>query len=123
MYDATRIKYPLRRVGERGSGRWERISWDEALTQIADKITDVCLEDGPESVVYDFGTTNIDFGPGTPAEFHLMRLLGTTTLDEWAGVGDLPMGAIQTWGLFNADGTSDDWFIAETILVWLGNPV
>ncbi len=123
MYDATRIKYPLRRVGERGSGRWERISWDEALTTIADKIIDVCQEDGPESVVYDFGTTNIDFGPGTPAEFHLTRLIGTTTLDEWAGVGDLPMGAIQTWGLFNADGTSDDWFNAETILVWLGNPV
>jgi DMSO reductase family type II enzyme molybdopterin subunit len=123
MYDATRIKYPLRRVGSRGSGRWERISWDEALTTIADKIIDVCLEDGPESIVYDFGTTNIDFGPGTPAEFHLTRLLGTTTLDEWAGVGDLPMGAIQTWGLFNADGTSDDWFNAETVLVWLGNPV
>jgi DMSO reductase family type II enzyme molybdopterin subunit len=123
MYDATRIKYPLRRVGERGSGKWERISWDEALTTIADKIIDVCQQDGPESVVYDFGTTNIDFGPGTPAEFHLTRLIGTTTLDEWAGVGDLPMGAIQTWGLFNADGTSDDWFNAETILVWLGNPV
>jgi DMSO reductase family type II enzyme molybdopterin subunit len=123
MYDPTRVKYPLRRVGERGSGKWERVSWDEALTEIADKLIDVCLEDGPESVVYDFGTTNIDFGPGTPAEFHLTRLLGTTTLDEWAGVGDLPMGAIQTWGLFNADGTSDDWFNAETILVWLGNPV
>jgi DMSO reductase family type II enzyme molybdopterin subunit len=123
MYDATRIKYPLRRVGERGAGQWERISWDEALTEISDKIIDVCMEDGPESVVYDFGTTNIDFGPGTPAEFHLTRLIGTTTLDEWAGVGDLPMGAIQTWGLFNADGTSDDWFNAQTILVWLGNPV
>ncbi len=123
MYEPTRIKYPLRRVGERGSGQWERVSWDEALTEIADKIIDVCVEDGPESVVYDFGTTNIDFGPGTPAEFHLTRLIGATTLDEWAGVGDLPMGAIQTWGLFNADGTSDDWFNAETILVWLGNPV
>ncbi|MEE8385736.1 MAG: molybdopterin-dependent oxidoreductase, partial [Dehalococcoidia bacterium] len=123
MYDPSRIKYPLRRVGERGSGKWERISWDEALTEISDKLIDVCMEDGPESIVYDFGTTNIDFGPGTPAEGHLTRLLGTTTLDEWAGVGDLPMGAIQTWGLFNADGTSDDWFNAETILVWLGNPI
>ncbi len=123
MYEPTRIKYPLRRVGERGSGKWERITWDEALTEIADKIIDVSIEEGPESIIYDFGTTNIDFGPGTPAEFHLTRLLGVTTLDEWAGVGDLPMGAIQTWGLFNADGTSDDWFNAKTILVWLGNPV
>ena len=68
MYDASRVKYPMRRVGERGSGLWERISWDEALGQIADKIIDVCLEDGPESIVYDNGTTNLDFGPGTPAE-------------------------------------------------------
>jgi len=123
MYDPTRIKYPLRRVGARGAGVWERISWDEALTAIADKIIDVCLEDGPEYIVADNGTTNLDFGPGTPAEAHLTQLIGTTRLDEWAGVGDLPMGAIQTWGLFNADGTSDDWFNAETILVWLGNPV
>ncbi len=123
MYDASRIKYPLRRVGERGAGKWERISWDEALTEISDKIIDICLEDGPECIVSDNGTTNVDFGPGTPAEGHLTQLLGNTRLDEWAGVGDLPMGAIQTWGLFNADGTSDDWFNADTILVWLGNPV
>ena len=36
MYDATRIKYPMRRVGPRGSGKWERISWEDALTTIAD---------------------------------------------------------------------------------------
>src|SRR5574338_1301830 len=66
MYDATRIKYPMRRVGPRGSGKWERISWEDALNTIADKILDVCSTDGPEAIVYDMGTTNIDFGPGTP---------------------------------------------------------
>lgn len=35
IYDPERIKYPLRRVGERGSGEWERISWDEAAEEIA----------------------------------------------------------------------------------------
>lgn len=122
MYDPTRIKYPLRRVGERGSGKWERISWDEALTIIADKIIDVATTDGPEAIVYDMGTTNIDFGPGSPAQFRLTQLIGTTSLDEWASVGDLPMGAIQTWGLFNADGTSDDYCNSDYIMVWLGNP-
>ncbi len=122
MYDATRIKYPLRRVGERGSGKWERVSWDEALTTISDKILDVATTDGPEAIVYDMGTTNIDFGPGTPAQFRLMQLVGTTSLDEWASVGDLPMGAIQTWGLFNTDGTSDDYCNSDYIVIWLGNP-
>ncbi|HYM14533.1 MAG TPA: molybdopterin-dependent oxidoreductase [Dehalococcoidia bacterium] len=122
MYDATRIKYPMRRVGPRGSGTWERISWEEALTQIADKVLDVVGSDGPEAIVYDMGTTNIDFGPGTPAQFRLTQLIGTTSLDEWASVGDLPMGAIQTWGLFNADGTSDDYCNSDYIMIWLGNP-
>lgn len=123
MYDPSRIKYPLKRVGERGSGRWQRVSWKEALSEISDKIIDVCLEDGPESIVYDNGTTNLDFGPGTPAEFQMMGLLGASRVDEWAGVGDLPMGAIQTWGLFNADGTVDDWVNSDYLVVWLGNPV
>jgi DMSO reductase family type II enzyme molybdopterin subunit len=122
MYDATRIKYPLRRVGPRGSGKWERISWDEALTTISDKLLDVVNSDGPEAIVYDMGTTNIDFGPGTPAQFRLTSLIGTTSLDEWASVGDLPMGAIQTWGLFNTDGTSDDYCNSDYIMIWLGNP-
>ena len=122
MYDATRIKYPLRRVGARGEGKWERISWEEALTVISDKVLDVATTDGPEAIVYDMGTTNIDFGPGTPAQFRLMQLIGTTSLDEWASVGDLPMGAIQTWGLFNADGTSDDYCNSDYIIIWLGNP-
>src|SRR5574342_738181 len=40
MYDPTRIKYPMKRVGERGQGKWKRISWDEALTEVADAIID-----------------------------------------------------------------------------------
>ncbi len=36
MYDAERILHPMRRVGERGSGQWEQITWDEAIQTIAD---------------------------------------------------------------------------------------
>jgi len=38
IYDPERILYPLKRVGDRGEGRWERISWDQALTEIAEKM-------------------------------------------------------------------------------------
>jgi DMSO reductase family type II enzyme molybdopterin subunit len=123
MYEPSRLKYPLRRVGARGAGRWQRLSWEDALAQVADTLLDVALRDGPDCVVYDHGTTNIDFGTGTGAEMRFFHLFGATTMDSWAGVGDLPMGAIQTWGHFNADGSSDDWFNADYVLIWIANPV
>ncbi|MBI2060958.1 MAG: molybdopterin-dependent oxidoreductase [Nitrospirae bacterium] len=121
-YAPSRIKYPLKRVGERGSGRWKRISWDEALTEIADKLIDTCAKHGSDTVVYDHGTTQIDMGPDTAGEIRLFALMGTTMLDSWAGVGDLPMGVVQTLGLYNMDGTSDDWFNSDYIIAWIGNP-
>ncbi len=120
-YHPARLKFPLERVGPRGSGKWRRISWDEALRKIADKVIDVCLEDGPAAIAYDFGT-NIDFGPNTSGELLFFSLLGVPTLDTLAGVGDMPLGAVQTWGMVNVDGTADDWFRSDFILVWSMNP-
>ena len=123
MYDPTRIKYPMKRVGERGEGKWQRVSWDQALTEIADSIIDVVEQDGPECVVFDNGTTNLDFGIGSPMESHLFATgIGSTTIDSYAGVGDLPTGLIQMWGLYMSEGTADDWFLSDYILIWIGNP-
>jgi len=122
MYSPQRLKYPLKRVGPRGLGKWKRISWDEALTEIADKILDVAVRDGIECVVYDSGTANAGYDAPTAGETHLFNLLGCTQLDGWAAVGDMPLGMILTWGLFNVDSTSDDYMNADLILLWLGNP-
>jgi anaerobic selenocysteine-containing dehydrogenase len=56
MYDPTRIKYPLKRIGERGEGRWRRVGWDLALTEIADTLIDVLNRDGPQAVIQGSGT-------------------------------------------------------------------
>ncbi len=122
MYEPSRVTHPLRRVGERGSGRWKRVSWDEALTETADHIIDASLQSGTGAVVYDHGTTNIDFGPDTAGEMRLFRILNATVIDSWAGVGDMPYGAVQTWGMYNVEGTADDWFKSDFIVVWVGNP-
>jgi DMSO reductase family type II enzyme molybdopterin subunit len=122
MYEGSRILHPLQRVGERGSGKWKRVSWDEALGQVADGIIDASVANGTGAVVYDHGTTNIDFGADTAAEMRLFGLLNSTNLDSWAGVGDMPAGAAQTWGMYNVEGTSDDWFKSDFIIVWVGNP-
>ncbi|MBW2385078.1 MAG: molybdopterin-dependent oxidoreductase [Deltaproteobacteria bacterium] len=118
----SRILHPLKRVGERGSGRWKRISWEQALDEISDEIIDAAISQGTESIIYDHGTTNAGFGPETAGEIRFAEGIGATILDSWSGVGDMPMGAVQTWGMYNCEGTAADWFRSDYIVVWIGNP-
>ncbi|RLB84102.1 MAG: molybdopterin oxidoreductase, partial [Deltaproteobacteria bacterium] len=55
-YHPDRLTHPVRRVGPKGSGKWERISWDEALDTIAEKILQYKDEYGAESIVMGYGT-------------------------------------------------------------------
>lgn len=48
VYSPERLKYPMKRVGERGSGEWERISWDQAIEEIGSKMLEVKEEIGPK---------------------------------------------------------------------------
>ena len=118
----SRVMYPMKRAGERGSGEWKRISWDVALEEIADKIIDAAIEQGSESIIHDHGTTNAGFGPETAGEIRYTEAVGATVMDSWSGVGDMPMGAVQTWGMYNCEGTAADWFRSDYIVVWIGNP-
>jgi DMSO reductase family type II enzyme molybdopterin subunit len=117
-----RVLHPLVRVGERGEGRWRRASWDEALGRLADAILDAHAEGGPETVVFDNGTSNVDDGPSSVGEMRLFSLLGATLLDGFGGTGDLAMGAVQTWGTTFVDGSADDWARARTLVFWHCNP-
>ena len=51
LYSPSRVRYPLRRAGKRGEGKWERISWDEAVNEIAEKIYAMSQKYGPETFV------------------------------------------------------------------------
>lgn len=62
-YAEDRILYPLKRTGERGEGKFERISWDQALNEIADKLKEIMEKYGPRSVI-----TN-QFWCGYPGDF------------------------------------------------------
>lgn len=55
LYHPERLLYPLRRVGKRGEGRWKRISWDEALTEIADRLKAVRESGHPEEFAFHQG--------------------------------------------------------------------
>ncbi len=58
--DPNRILYPLKRVGERGSGEWERTTWDEVLETFASKIRACLLEDRKTEVMYHVGRPGED---------------------------------------------------------------
>jgi len=55
-YHPDRLRYPVRRVGIKGSGKWERISWDQALDAIAERIVQYTQDSGAESIVMGYGT-------------------------------------------------------------------
>ena len=58
-----RINYPLKRVGERGSNTWERVSWDEAVDEIAQRLQGLAQTYGPETLASMIGGPHTSFWP------------------------------------------------------------
>lgn len=58
-----RVNHPLRRAGERGSNQWERVSWDEALDDIAARLSDLAKQYGPETLASAIGGPHASFWP------------------------------------------------------------
>lgn len=58
--DPDRILYPLRRVGPRGAGKWERISWDEALDAIAARVRAAIIEERRNEIMVHIGRPGED---------------------------------------------------------------
>ena len=56
VYHPDRLKYPMRRIGPRGAGSWDRISWDTALDEIATRLLAIRREHGPEAIALGTGT-------------------------------------------------------------------
>ncbi|WP_314176399.1 molybdopterin-containing oxidoreductase family protein [Streptomyces winkii] len=75
-----RLLHPLRRVGRKGEGRFERIGWDEALDEIAGRITDVAERYGGEAVWPYQGTGNLGYLQGLQgrAGSRLWNILGAS---------------------------------------------
>ncbi|MBI2088791.1 MAG: molybdopterin-dependent oxidoreductase [Deltaproteobacteria bacterium] len=122
MYDPTRIKYPLKRVGERGQGRWQRVSWDQALTEIADPLIDVLTTDGPEVVIQGGGTRVHSQGSEGMAPNAFFEALGSPHPSVNAEIGDDHQGVAITLGKIIFADSADNWFHADLILTWGANP-
>jgi len=122
MYGPQRVLYPMKRVGERGEGKWERLTWDQALTEIADKFIDYATSEGPESISYDLGTQMVMKRGTWAAVARFGNLTGISVPELFAGVGDLPVGIYMTMGQALLGDSMAAVYKSRVCLVWYSNP-
>src|SRR5215210_7483929 len=117
----SRLLYPLRRVGPKGSGRFERISWDEALDEIVERWRTIIERWGSEAILpYGYSGT-LGIVNRSAGERRFLNRLGATILDRGIcnEAGHAAMRA-TLGGSFGAD--PEDIPNARLILIWGYNP-
>ncbi|MFC2002824.1 molybdopterin-dependent oxidoreductase [Chloroflexota bacterium] len=123
VYAPDRIGYPLKRVGERGQGKFERISWDEALDRVAGEIKRVRDSYGPASIL-------LCISAGDTAWLHAPPLIDRVLC--------LAGGHSRTWGFFSyeaavfaeqvtygtvfEDHSREDLLNSKMLILWGWNP-
>ena len=122
LYDPSRLLYPLRRVGPRGGGRWERISWDEALDAIADQYLDIVVKEGTDRVIWDVGPTADWGGTASSAALRFSKLTRSVILELNTEIGDGHRGSAEALGKIIGSGSMDDYFYSDLVLMWGCNP-
>ncbi len=118
----NRLKYPMARVGERGEGKFERLSWDQALDTIASRLLKIKDEYGPESVVFFVGYTK----EPRPYIERLAHAFGTPNVCTESSIcfSATYLAASVTYG------EGYEWFISsgsvhhatKVQLIWTSNP-
>ena len=56
LYHQDQLKHPLKRLGKRGEGKWQRIPWAQAIEEIAGKLNELKVTHGPETLAVIEGT-------------------------------------------------------------------
>lgn len=99
VYFPDRILYPLKRVGSRGSGRWKRISWDEALDEIAGRLKKLRDEGHPEKFMFHYGRMKASSSKLIKTLF-LKEAYGTGTIGNHTSICEGGKWTAQelTWG-------------------------
>jgi len=115
LYSEERLKYPLKRAGERGEGKWRRISWDQALGEIADSILDTHAKGSPSGFVVDGPHVHIG-SAGSAGVFRFSHLLNAMLPDHNVEIGDTFLGCLVTLGKMQMGYTPDNFFDADLVI-------
>ncbi len=117
-YAPDRLLYPQKRVGAKGGGEFQRISWDEALDTIAGRLKDVAAEYGPEAVLpYSYAGT-MGFLNGSGMDRRFFHRLGASRLDRTICSSAGSAGLIKTIGM--RYGTEPEQFRHSKLIVAWG---
>jgi anaerobic selenocysteine-containing dehydrogenase len=133
VYSPDRLRYPLKRVGERGAGHFARVSWDEALDTIADQLKRVAREHGPQAVCMYTGRGTFErslwelLSPAGVRESSAWNLLFPFGSPNTTGVGAIcyvahgVIAPVTTFGVWGID-TFTDIERSDLVVIWGDNP-
>ena len=120
-YHPDRVLTPLRRVGKKGEGKFEPISWDEALGEIATRLTAIAARN-PEAIVpYSYaGTMGLVQGESMAARF--FHKLGASLLDRTICANAGATALRYTYGA-SVGMDMEQVVDAKLVIIWGGNPI
>lgn len=120
-YHADRLLYPMRRIGAKGSGQFERISWAEALECIASRLKNIAAKDARAILPYSYAGT-MGAVQGESMAMRFFNRLGASKLDRT--ICSSAGGTGYRYSIGAKIGTDTEQFEhAELILIWGGNPI
>jgi len=123
VYSSDRVLYPLKRIGERGEGKFERITWNEALDTVAAKLRQVRESFGPEAILY-LHMPGDQVSLNNPATMNRLLALdgGFSTRYGSPSFQAGMFASIMTYGSLFCSNTRDDLLNSKLIIMWGWDP-
>lgn len=123
IYDPDRLKYPMKRIGERGEGKWERISWNEAIDLICNRFKAYQQDFGKQSIAFSGVSGSEAYIHGAYSSYRLANVMHATQTEHSLDMSDTHglgrvLGSGNTW---NQSNDRADLVNAKTILIWAAN--
>ena len=116
VYNKDRILYPMKRIGKKGSGEFERISWDEAYRMIAENLLRIKKEYGPQAAAFYAGYPKWY----RPALLRLANAYGSPNYCTESST--CFQSAAMAWrSIYGNDICFPDLMHAQTVFVWSNN--
>jgi anaerobic dimethyl sulfoxide reductase subunit A len=123
VYSPERLKYPMHRIGERGAGRFERITWDEALDEVAKELKRIKGTYGNSAIFLCAGSGNQGMLHGPiPVGYMLQQFGGFTRSWGAASYEGALFASMATYGTIRTGNSRDDLLNSRLVIMWGWNP-